>query len=257
MNINYGLIVTFWLITIKTVAMNNDSVPYKVIPVKECIKHIKKNGMTIFDESEYEIKSRSGVVYVLPNKEVVLVPTNFNPDYPGMIFKDIEVFKYYRDQDFFPIGSENMTWYERHNKEIREFRTNHDFYWNELKETIDIELPLRTENDVKSAFSKIQAVLKKHKWRKDHVKRFELIGAFGLAVTNFLIDEREYELIFQYGYENYNPYTEALVKKDEILQDIIYTCYINLEGKDATESLDFFMWDIGPNSQEPRIIRND
>lgn len=257
-NVNYGVMIIFWLFTIKTVAMDNDSMPYKVIPVKECIKYIEKNGLTIFDKSDYKIKSRSGIVYLLPNKEVVLVPTNFNPDYPGMIFNTIEVFKYYRDQDFFPIGSENMTWYERHNKQIIEFRTNHDFYWNKIREIVNVNLPFKNEKDVESAFLNIQLILKKPEWEKDVVKRFELVAAFGLSVTDFLVDKRGYELIMRHEYENYNPYTEVLVKNNGVIKDIINTSYSYLgDRKSDEESLDFFMWSIGPDSQRPRKVKKE
>ena len=59
-----------------------------------------------------EIGLCSGLVYALSTGEVVLIPTNFDLDYPGIIFKELKSFKYYADLNFFPIGGENMTWFK-------------------------------------------------------------------------------------------------------------------------------------------------
>lgn len=123
-------------------AMNSDTAQYKVIPTRECIMYIEKFGLTIHDDSDYRIKSTSGLVYILPNSEVVLLPTNFDLEYPGIVFKNLTIFKHYAELNFFPIGEENMTWFERYNNQIKQFREKPEFY-SEAIETLGIKLPFK------------------------------------------------------------------------------------------------------------------
>src|SRR5690606_522661 len=135
------------VITINSNAMDRDTSQYKVISTRECIEYIEKKGLTIHDDSEYRIKSTSGLVYILPNSEVILIPTNFDLDYPGIIFKDLETFKHYADLDFFPIGEDNMTWFERYNNQIKQFKTHPEFYSKTLLETLHVTFPFKSAED--------------------------------------------------------------------------------------------------------------
>jgi hypothetical protein len=113
-------------------SMGNDSLYYKIKPTKECIEYIRHSGIQTSDWSNYEINSRKGLVYVLPSGEFVLIPSNLDEEYPGIIFKDREIFQHYVDLDSFPIGINDMTWFEKHSSEMQHFLTSPDFYRNEL-----------------------------------------------------------------------------------------------------------------------------
>ena len=116
------------LITLNAIAMEKDTA-YKVMSTKECLTYIENEGLTINEDNEkLSIKSQSGVIYSLPNGEIVLLPTNFDLNYPGMVFTNKAVFKSYVVQDFFPISEEKMTWLERNNNHMKNFETNHVFF---------------------------------------------------------------------------------------------------------------------------------
>lgn len=219
----------FGVLTINSNAMSNDTTQYKVIPTRECIAYIEKQGLTIHDDSEYGIKSNSGLVYVLPNKEVVLLPTNFDLDYPGIIFNDLKTFKHYAELNYFPIGEHNMTWFERYNKEIQQFREKPDFYSKALQ-TLGVMLPLKNIPEIKSAFLKVQPLIASTKPQDLSFEQVHLIYSFGLAVTNYMVDYKGYELIINKGYENYNPITNIEIKKNGMFKDVLFTCQAYFDG---------------------------
>jgi len=222
------LLIFFCSIKINSKAMGSDTAQYKIVPTRQGIAYIEKSGLTIHDESDYRIKSTSGLVYILPNKEVVLLPTNFDLDYPGVVFKNLEIFKHYADLNFFPIGEDNMTWFERYNGQIKQFRSNREVYTTAL-ETLNITLPFKNVEEIKSAFLKVQSFTDSTKSKDFSFEQIHMIYSFGLGVANYLIDYKGYKLIIEKGYENYNPITNVSVKKDGKFKDVLYTCRIYIE----------------------------
>ena len=221
-------LILFSSVMINSNAMNSDTPQYKVIPTRECIAYIEKSGLTIHDDSDYRIKSTSGLVYILPNEEVVLLPTNFHLDYPGIVFKNLAIFKYYAKLNFFPIGENNMTWFERYNNQIKEFRSKPEFYSKAL-ETLNIQLPLKNVEEIKSAFLKVQSFTDATERKYFSFEQVHMIYSFGLAVTNYLIDFNGYKLILKRGYENYNPNTNVLIEKNGELINILNVCLIDFD----------------------------
>ncbi len=244
MSLKKTFLILFCAITVNSNGMNNDTSHYKVTSTRECIKYIERHGLTIHDDSQHQIKSTSGIIYILPNNEVVLIPTNFDLEYPGIIFKDLETFKYYSALDFFPIGEDNMTWFERYNNQIKQFRTHHDFYSKTLTETLHVTLPFRDEKDIKTAFIKVQSIIGSSNKKNYSFEQANLVCSFGLGVTSYLIDNKGYKLILREGYENYNPITEVLVKKNGEIKNVVNKCLIFFDNS-IPDSLDTFMQSIG------------
>lgn len=192
------------------------------MPTGECIKYLESHGLTIHDDSRLRIKSRAGVVYILPSGETVLVPTNFDLKYPGIIFKDKETFLHFAEIDSFPIGEENMNWFERHRPEVKQFRQHPEFFSRLLTETLRVSYPFRSVDDIRIAFKKLHSVLstpeqKKRPWRETE----ELIYSFGLGVINYLIDQKNAEVDIQDRYENYNPTVYVVAFIDGEPNDVI------------------------------------
>lgn len=219
--------------------MNSNTAEYKVISTQECIAYIAKFGLTIQDDSDYRIKSTSGLVYILPNKEVILLPTNFDLEYPGILFKSLTLFKHYAELNFFPIGEDKMTWFERYNKQIKEFRAKPEFYRKAL-ETLNVRLPFKNVDEIKSAFLKVQSFTASTKSENFSFEQVHMIYSLGLAVTNYLIDYKGYKVIMKEGYENYNPITNVLVEKDGASKDVLYSCLIYI-GTYSPDSLMVFI----------------
>ncbi|HET9058271.1 MAG TPA: hypothetical protein VFN30_15610 [Chitinophagaceae bacterium] len=219
---------------------------YEVKSTKECIAYIENAGLSIHDDDpNLSIKSKSGVIYVLPNGEVVLVPSNFDLDYPGIIFKNKSAFEHYAARDFFPIGEDNMTWFERYNKQIRQFRKSPEFYSKALK-TLDITLPFKNAEEIKSAFLKVQSFIASTNPKDFSFERVHIIYSFGLAVTNYFIDYKGYKLLLKKGYENYNPITNIEIEKEGMVKDVLYTCLIYIETC-SPDSLKVFVRSLNLN----------
>lgn len=218
--------------------MEKDTV-YKVMSTKECISYIENAGLTIHDDdTDFSIKSQSGVVYSLPNGEIVLMPTNFDLKYPGIIFKNKGVFEHYAKQDFFPIGEEKMTWLERNNNSMKSFETNHEFFSKTLTEELHLKFPFQNIDDVKTAFMKVKAIADlKEQGKTNDIEA--LVYSFGLALVCYLKDYQNFKLLMINEYENYNPYVYPMMIKDgeriNVLSKVIR--YINSQSAHSFENL--------------------
>jgi len=84
--------------------MEPSALSYRVMTTGDCIKYLESHGLTIHDDSRLRIKSRAGLVYILPNGESILVPTNFDLKYPGIIFKDKDTYLHLRRSTPFLLG---------------------------------------------------------------------------------------------------------------------------------------------------------
>jgi hypothetical protein len=220
-------LISLYFVTLSlTDKMESHVLPYRVMPTGECLKYLEAHGLTIHDDWKYMIRSRAGLVYVLPNGETILMPTNFDVNYPGIVFKDKATFMHFAELDSFPIGDENMTWFERHRSEIRQFREHPDFYSKTLTQTLRVAYPFRNVDDMRTAFIKLQSVLntpeqKKRPWPETE----ELIYSFGLGVINYLIVRKNTEVHIEDRYENYNPtaYPIAIIdgERTDVMSKVI------------------------------------
>jgi len=218
---------------------------YKVMSTKDCLKYIANAGVSIHeDNTKFSIKSQSGVIYTLPNGEVVLMPTNFDLNYPGIIYKNTAVFKSHVAQDFFPIGEEKMTWLERNYKQMKNFETDHDFFSKTLTEKLNLKFPFHNIEDVKAAFLKVKAIadLHNHKEQSNDIDLF--VHSFGLALIYYLKDYCNYHLVVRKEYENYNPYLYPMMIKDDKNINVLSRVfrYIN---SNSTHSFENFVNSLG------------
>ncbi len=220
---------------------------YKVLSTKECLNYIEKAGLSIHDDdTNFTIKSQSGVIYSLPNGEVVLMPTNFDLNYPGIVFKNTAVFKSYFAQDFFPIGEEKMTWLERNNNQMKNFETNHDFFSKILTEKLHLKFPFQGMEDVKDAFLKVKAIADSHKYGEQSRDIDAYIHSFGLALICYLKDYRNYHLTMTKEYENYNPYLYPMMSKNNKNINVLSILFIYINSNSA-RSFENFVIGIGLN----------
>lgn len=219
--------------------MEIDTTKFRVQSTKECIEYIESFGLTIHDESEYEIQSHSGLVYLLPNKEVVLIPANFDLKYPGIIFQTLEIFKYYSDMNFFPIGDDEMSWFELHNFEMKQFVSGSNFYARMLCENIKISLPIKSKLEIENVFLGVQNFLNFPTKDSLGSLQVDVINAFALSVIRYLVDYEGYKMILRSGFENYNPISEVLVEKNGDIYNIFTYCHIYLESYSQNASKGF------------------
>jgi len=220
---------------------------YKVMSTKECLSYIENAGLSIHDDdTNFSINSQSGVIYSLSNGEVVLMPTNFDLNYPGIIFKNTAVFKSYVAQDFFPIGEEKMTWLERNYNHMKNFETNHDFFSKTLTEKLHLKFPFHSIDDVKAAFLKIKAIadLQTHEEQSNEIDA--LIHSFGLALIYYLKDYRNFQLTMRKEHENYNPYLYPRMIKDDKQIDVLLKVFIYIDEQ-STHSFENFIRSIKLN----------
>lgn len=220
----------------------NDTI-YRVMSTKECLNYLKSFGLTIHDDDMHLlIKSGKGVVYPLPNGEVLLVPTNFNKNYPGIIFKSKKEFEHCVKEDFFPIGEENMTWLERNYHQMKTFETDRDFFSIVLIEKLGLKLPFQNLDDVKTAFVKIKEIIK----RKNSIMSKdaeELVHTFGLSLICYLKDYRQFEILKLNEHENYNPYIYPMVINRDYRIDVL-SKVIRYIYSDSTHSFDSLVLNI-------------
>lgn len=213
--------------------MEKDTV-YRVMSTKECLKYIENAGLSIHDDdTNFSLKSQSGVMYSLPNGEVVLMPTNFDLNYPGIIFKNAAAFESYLAKDFFPIGEEKMTWLERNYNRMKNFETNHDFYSKILTEKLHLKFPFENMDDVKVAFLKVKAIADSQTHEDQNKDVDENIHSFGLALIKYLKDYRNYHLKMRKEYQNYNPYLYPMMTKNNENIDVLSTVFIFIDGQSS------------------------
>lgn len=225
------LLVVFCTITIHTIAMEKDTA-YRIMSTKECLNYIENAGISIHDDdANFSLKSQSGVIYTLPNGEVVLMPTNFGLNYPAIIFKNTEVFKSYLAQDFFPIGEEKMTWLERNYNQMKSFESKDDFFSKILTEKLHVKFPFENMDDVKVAFLKVKAIADSQTHEDQNKDVDENIHSFGLALIKYLKNYRNYHLVMKKEYENYNPYLYPMMIKNDKRIDVLSKVFIHIEGQ--------------------------
>jgi hypothetical protein len=91
--------------------------------------------------------SRMGRGYLLPSNEVVLVPTDYKPDYPCFIFQDRAAFLEMKRADYYPIPPPHMSWLERHAPQLQGFPHGPAFYDEGLQAFLGTVAPLATLSD--------------------------------------------------------------------------------------------------------------
>lgn len=125
------------------IAMKTIETGHQVLPSKQCIEYLEEKGTKLqIQRPDDATKSTSGLVYILSNGEVVLLPSHVKPSYPGIIFKDMTEYKKYADLDSFPIDKKDMTWLEANASNMKEFGINNQFFISILRKELNLQIPL-------------------------------------------------------------------------------------------------------------------
>jgi len=185
---------------------------------------------------EYSIPSNSGLVFTLSNGEFVIIPSHLKPDVPCMIISDKSQFLKFIEQDFFPIGNENMTWMELHAPEIKKFGSGFMSEDTSINSALGIKAPFRDSEEIQSSFEKLRMYIRSTIENKKQVSA--AVNAFGLAVTEYLITVKKYAWELQKRYETYNPYYYPVIIVDGKRINTISKLYIALDShSEASYSL--------------------
>ena len=131
-----------------------------------------------------------------------------------------------------------MTWFERYNRQIQQFREKPEFYSKSLKK-LGITLPFKNVEEIKSAFLKVQSFTSSTKSKGFSFEQVHMIFSFGLAVINYFIDYKGYKLLLENGYENYNPITSVLIEKNGELKNILSISLIDFDNYRPNASMEF------------------
>jgi hypothetical protein len=220
--------------------MGNDTSLYKVIKTKDCIEYIERFGLTINDDNpDISIKSQSGLIYTLQNGEVVLIPSNFDLNYPGIIFRNKSVFNNCVEQDYFPIDYYSMSWLERNYDMMKNFEKSHDFFYNIISNSFLIVMPFREIKDLRNIFLEIQSKIVNSKTSTERVELENFIYAYALSLICYLKEYKSYQLIMLTEYENYNPYLYPIMLNNNRRLDVLskVSIYINSSSSNSFESL--------------------
>ncbi|MFT3748128.1 MAG: hypothetical protein QM768_07415 [Agriterribacter sp.] len=230
--------------------MEFDTTKYVVSTTRECIKYIEANGVTLEDDnSQYSINSKSGLVYMLPNNEVVLIPTNLDPEYPGIIFKEKSYFLNCVHKDFFPIDEDKMTWLEKNNSRVIHFQEFPSFYSNVVEQQLNIKYPLTKLVEMEKGFEKLKLVLKTGSKKAWDPSFQEVVYCFGFSIIDYLMSTHDYQLRFEKSYENYNPYSYPFLFKNGIKINILSKLFRYIES-DNKNSFTIFLRNVELNSTE-------
>jgi len=213
--INIIFVIIFFIIISRK--MNKD---YKVLSTHECMEYIERYHVDLKDNNwDYSIPSMKGIIYTLPNGEFVLVPSNFKASYPGIIFRDSQVFMKYAEKDSFPIDKEHMSWLEAHMPEIESFGT---------KDTIST---YENISEMEAGYNRLLQFVKNDK--DSDKSKDSAVNIFGLSVIKFFLKENIYSLKLERRYEMYNPYYYPLLVRDGKNIDVLSKLYIALKNGSA------------------------
>lgn len=211
------------------IVMNPKDIELQVKSTKECLNYIEANGLTLQDNNpDYSIQSGSGLVYTLPNGEFVLVPTDLEQVYPGIIFKNEIIFKKVVENDYFPIGEKNMTWLEANASHVKQIDIDTTFFSSILSDNLGILLPFRDYESIEESYNKVVSFVKKKSNSKE--RKESVVNSYGLAISCYLRNKYGYRIEFQKKYERYNPYYLPILQLNEIRINVISKLIIAIKN---------------------------
>lgn len=211
---------------------------YKVIATSECIKYIEAQLGREFEITDFykTIPSQSGLLIKLKNNKIVLVPSNFDPNYPGFIFDDEKSLERMVDDDFYPIGRDNMTAWEIIRNELNILPKSvtyfHDFAFGKS----ECKPFIKSMEDFRCLYD---SVIKNLKISKDPILSHQLVISFAIIVMNFMVENDKAKWQFDKRFEQYNSYKYPSVKVNDREIDLIQLVMICVE--DIPKDFDFFL----------------
>jgi hypothetical protein len=199
---------------------------------KDCIKYIETFGIDSNEiDSVSTIPSEAGLVYKLPNKEVVLIPSDFNPDYPGFIFRSADDLEKMIKSGFFPIESKYLTFWEIENNNLKSLPGSIKYFKNSLNDILSIKPTIYEISELKKIY---QSLIEFKASKADLLLKEKLIVSYCILVMDYLVKKNKYTWYFEERFETYNPYTYPQVKLGSDVKNIIELMYICLDGEAAS-----------------------
>jgi len=218
---------------------------YRLITSKEGMDYLDSLHKSPQDFSAtYRLKSNYGVIYELENGELLLIHPIGIGQYPGFLFSNVSEFLKYRDADFFPIGTENMTWLESNADNVANFTIQDDFFLNPLREILKLKVPFSNVSECESGYNDLVSYIRKKK--NPEKEKQNLANCYALAMAKFLIDKKGFSVIFRKEYEVYNPYYLPILSNEEKQNvNVVSKLYTALGSGRAVPFRDFYWYLTG------------
>jgi len=226
---------------------------YRLLTTQEALVYLREHGLTFVDSNPaYTIGSGGGLVYTLPNGEVVLLQAGLREGYPAFVFSNVLAFKRCRDADFFPIPQEHMEWLEAHASQVQNFLSAPDFYLQPLHKRFGLTVPFRTVADCETAFLAVRAFIRQRGRVPTEQERQEMTYFFALAATQFLVEQKGYKWQLRSQYASYNPYYTPMLLVDkagrDVCSDVISAAFsaMSVTTKDPFRTFYWFAANVPP-----------
>jgi hypothetical protein len=199
--------------------LNSD---FKVLPKEQALVYLSAQGLSLDDDEEdIGLESNSGLVFVLPNKEVLLYPLNGIDGYPSLIFSDMDKFIRYNSNSHFPIERKHMTYCEFYHYEILAITNSLWHHEARLSADLKIKLPLRSKAEINDAFEKLNLATNRSDLQRDTMFIDELENGLALSIIRYLIEFEGLTVEIDNRYETYNKAAYPVVLKDNKVIDVI------------------------------------
>lgn len=220
MKISMGLCLIITLLLIeKTMKAQNE---YKFESTSNCIKYIEKNGLTLEDiDTTIFIESEMGLLYSLPNDEVVMIPSDFRDDYVGIIFCNRNAFLRARDSGFFSLPEQYLSMWEKESKRLINITENLNNYLVLLKNNLKLDQVGFDVYSLRNIYDKLLSYLNISNIAPSDKEL--TVFSFSLVLMDYYVREKKAKWNLLKRYEIYNQYYyPTLIRENKSLD--IYSC---------------------------------
>ena len=202
---------------------------FTVKPTNQCIKYIESFGLTIHDfQDSLSSGSPYTLVFKLPNNEIVMIPSDLNEKYVGFIYEDTPAFIEMKENDFFPVGQKNLTFWELERDYLNKFPASVPHYTEFLKKELKVVDLSFEKQELEKIYSLVAAY---RKGKNPAYSKDKITLAFSLIVMNDLVQKGIGKWQITTRYKTYNSYKYPLVIAYEEKKDVISLAYSTFENK--------------------------
>jgi hypothetical protein len=225
------IVIIFILLSFKS--MSQDIKPnFTIKSVKDCLDYLKPFKINPQNrDSKLFIPGYGGLVYTLPNGEIILIPTDTDLEYSGFIFPNLNSFKEIVASGYFPVPEEQLTSWEIERFRLIELPKSISFYQGFLKEYLgDYKFNINIKDELNVGYEKLLRFIKS----KDHSKvlKERVVLSFSLVVMDQLVTVNKGCWHFDERFEIYNSYPYPYISVDDETKDIINELYISIEDSE-------------------------
>lgn len=178
--------------------------------VSVIIDYLKKNKKKI-NSYNYQLDSNGAFVYILSNKEVVLLPSSLSSYENGLILKNEEVLKKMIKDDYFPVNVVDLYQYEIYKNKLIDLPDHINENIASLEKDLNIEISNKTNYD-EMFFKTFNEAIKKIDLKKNKDK-YTL--SLSILLGEIIIKNKGgyWQINKEYGV--YNPYYVPVVVLNE------------------------------------------